>query len=138
MTSIMSMNRIKLLLLLGLILTITLFGCTEKTESPPKEALSLLHQVLKFQQKQAPLGKWGWIEDWKVLNTEYDKVNNQVLAQVRMETTNYFLLLKMDLRKRGGNWVVYGLRKEDSLNKVDLKEPYRYWFRQFVFSTSLH
>lgn len=112
-------------------------GCAEKTKPPPKEPLELLNRVLKEQKKQR-WGRYGFIERWKVRDVSYDELNGQILVDLEVETSENFLFLRVDIRKKGKNWLIYGLRKEDSLSKVDLEKPYRYWFRRFVFSTSVH
>jgi hypothetical protein len=135
---IISMQRlITFLILFFLLASFIGFGCAKKEESIPKEPLRLLSQVLEEQKKQ-PLGKYGFIERWKIKDVSYDEINGQVIAELELETSEYFLFLKADMRKKGKGWFIYGLRKEDSLSRVDLEEPYRYWFRRFVFSTSLH
>lgn len=120
-----------------LIFSLVGFGCSKGEKSIPQAPIKLLNQVLE-EQKRYPLGKYGFIERWKIRDVSCDEINGQVLAELEVETSEFLLILKADMRKKGKNWFIYGLKKEDSLSKVDLEEPYRFWFRRFVFSTSPH
>lgn len=124
-------------LLSFVILIFLLGGCSEKSR-PADEPLRVLQAILSEQKVAGPFGKWGWLERWSVKEVNYDEINGQELVLLMVKTDGYWLLLRADLRRVEGHWRLVGLKREATLNLIDVEEPYRYWLRRFVFSTSVH
>lgn len=128
----------KKLLAVFLIILLTSFleGCwlKENAETPP--ALSLLVEGLKEKKLSGPIGRFGWLEDWFIQEVEYSEPNKQALITACFETTDYYLLLKYDFRSSNFEWAEFGAVKLDSIDKVDIEQPYRFWLRRFFFAAS--
>ncbi len=111
-------------------------GCQPRGEEKTPVALSLFKEGLKEKRLAGPIGRFGWLKRWFVQGIEHDKVNRQTLITTCFETTDYYLLIKYDFRSTNFEWKEYGAAKLDSLDKVDVEQPYRFWLRRFFFSAT--
>ncbi len=105
-----------------------------KTETFP--ALSLFNEGLKEKQLAGPLGRFGWLKSWFIQEVDYNEPGKQILITTCFETTDYFILVKHDFRFTNLEWVEFGAVKIDTIDKVDIEQPYRFWLRRFFFSGS--
>jgi hypothetical protein len=131
------MRRYFAVLFSCLVLIFLLGGCQAKVR-PAEEPLQVLQAILNEQKMAGPFGKWGWLEEWIVKEVDYDEINGQELVLLMVKTDRYWLLLRADLRRVEERWRLVGLKREATLNLIDVEEPYRYWLRRFVFSASVH
>ncbi len=125
-----------LAIFLVILLGASLVGCQpeEKVETSP--ALSLFKEGLKEKKLSGPFSRFGWLRDWFIHDVEYSQLTKQTLITTSLETTDYYILLKYDFRISNFEWSEFGVVKLDSIDKVDIEQPYRFWLRRFFFAAS--
>lgn len=126
----------KLAFLLIIILAGFLVSCQPEKKTPASPALSIFNEGLKEKKLAGPLGRFGWLKNWFVQEIEDNRPAGQTLITACFETTDYYLLLKYDFRSSNFEWAEVGVVKLDSIDKVDIEQPYRFWLRRFFFSAS--
>lgn len=125
-----------LAIFLVILLGASLAGCQPKEKVEISPALSLFIEGLREKKLSGPFGRFGWLRDWSIYNVEYSKLTRQTLITTSFETTDYYILLKYDFRSSNFEWSEFGAVKLDSIDKVDIEQPYRFWLRRFFFAAS--